>query len=643
MKRFLYLWPLLVLAACTAAPPPSKGSPTRQSNAQLLGLVEVTISTEGQLSDIQLLKDSLNSQAAVNLLSNFTFTPTSGPTALNDTSRSRRFITTAYNVTNKSSSAVNNLMLVAVNRPNNLGGTAFSAITLNDGTKISDANLARSILPSHGMQDSAGTIQVNPSLASMQVIPTSLANSLTTDGRASGMIASTNTVLDYAFNVRKVGNTPGTLGAGQTGTMALAFSAPLASSQVKSVSLTFAVVTDDTLTFTENLEQQSATEAQLDAALLTQTNRTAVEFRKLPGSTRANTINGVTYPTASYPSARTALSVSGFARELSLTRAPQGVELTSSSLSVMAGENIMLTATLEQSYAPISSVTFKKDGVSVGTDSTAPYTVDVALSSADNGTRNFTAEVTDVLGNAVTSNTAAVSVTPPEGDLIPADQITAEIDSSITPPMAFAGGEVEFSGAGSVGNDLTYHWDFGDGTSMDSDLNTSGDASHTYEIPGYYIAKLTVTDTPTNAIKTQEFKIAVLPDVHDMPTARAVAYGQSVMFDARYPVEGFAYEWLFPDGTKVTDSSVVHTFETPGFQDVELTIYDKRSGVDIGGTPVIFERRQTRINNIVQAPRALISGAKIAGAAFRFTGNSYSLILMLLLLMSGTLATAQRL
>lgn len=107
-------------------------------------------------------------------------------------------------------------MLVAVNRPTNLGGTAFSAITLNDGTKTTDAKLARSILPAHGTQSNGTTTLVNPSLASLQAIPTNLANTLTSDGRASGRLGSTNTVLDYGFTVRKVNTaTPGTLGAGR--------------------------------------------------------------------------------------------------------------------------------------------------------------------------------------------------------------------------------------------------------------------------------------------------------------------------------------------------------------------------------------------------------------------------------------------
>ncbi|WP_170928594.1 SBBP repeat-containing protein [Deinococcus hopiensis] len=375
--------------------------------------MEATISSDGQLTKIQPLNDGLTSQAAIDLLSNFTFTATSGPTTLNDAARARRFITTVYSVKNNSNVAVNNLMLVAVNRPTNLGGTAFSAITLNDGTKTTDAKLARSILPAHGTQSNGTTTLVNPSLASLQAIPTNLANTLTSDGRASGRLGSTNTVLDYGFTVRKVNTaTPGTLGAGETGTMALSYStAP--SSQVKSVTLTFAVVTDDVLSFTESLEQQSETEVQLDAALVAQTNRTAVELRKLPGSTRANMVNGLPYATASYPSIRTALPVTDFPRGLILTKVPQGLELSSSSSSVTAAGNITLTSKLEQSYAPMFGVNFKKDGVSITTSTTVPYTAAVSLSGTDNGIRNFTAEARDGRGNIALSSTVPVDVNIP--------------------------------------------------------------------------------------------------------------------------------------------------------------------------------------------------------------------------------------
>jgi glucose/arabinose dehydrogenase/PKD repeat protein len=73
------------------------------------------------------------------------------------------------------------------------------------------------------------------------------------------------------------------------------------------------------------------------------------------------------------------------------------------------------------------------------------------------------------------------------GDLIPTAAATATPTSGSSPLT------VQFDGTGSsdpdAGDSLTYHWDFGDGQSDDSVA-----PSHTYDTPGIYAARLTVTD-----------------------------------------------------------------------------------------------------------------------------------------------------
>ena len=202
-------------------------------------------------------------------------------------------------------------------------------------------------------------------------------------------------------------------------------------------------------------------------------------------------------------------------------------------------------------------------------------------------------------------------------DLIPASDITAVIDPNVTPPTALAASEVSFSGSDSVGNDLKYHWDFGDGSSMDSDAEMSGDAVHTYAKPGYYTVTLTVTDQPTHTVKTTTMKLAILPELFDLISNRNLSPDQKVNFSIPYPVAGLSYEWSLervpttgpdltpiPEGTQKGDK-LSWKFDKTGYHTVTLRIYDHRQGVYGQDGPPLLSEQTTHLN--VHAPKPIAS------------------------------------
>ncbi len=97
------------------------------------------------------------------------------------------------------------------------------------------------------------------------------------------------------------------------------------------------------------------------------------------------------------------LSINGVACD---TQAPQ-VSLSASSALVTSAGNLTLTAQASDNAA-VRKVVFKQDGVEIGVDRTAPYTLDVPLGAALNGRHEYTATAFDPSGNQATASTSVL-------------------------------------------------------------------------------------------------------------------------------------------------------------------------------------------------------------------------------------------
>lgn len=92
--------------------------------------------------------------------------------------------------------------------------------------------------------------------------------------------------------------------------------------------------------------------------------------------------------------------------------APTVTSFTSSSSTVTTTSSITLTATATDDVA-VTEVKFYDGTMSIGTATTIPYTLTRSYTSADNGTKSYTAKAYDAAGNVATSIPVSVTVNIP--------------------------------------------------------------------------------------------------------------------------------------------------------------------------------------------------------------------------------------
>jgi len=187
------------------------------------------------------------------------------------------------------------------------------------------------------------------------------------------------------------------------------------------------------------------------------------------------------------------------------------------------------------------------------------YTLDVTTEDSDGNTASTTTTVT-----VETADTSA-----PTAD--------AGSDKSVAEGTA-----VSFDGTSSSDNNqiASYGWSFGDGTSASGPT-----PSHTYDEPGSYTARLTVTDGSGN---TDTDSLTVEVSDTTAPTANAgadksVQSGTAVTFDASASTDNdqiTSYEWDFGDGTNATGPSPIYTYEDPGTYNATVTVTDSDGNTD---------------------------------------------------------------
>lgn len=143
---------------------------------------------------------------------------------------------------------------------------------------------------------------------------------------------------------------------------------------------------------------------------------------------------------------------------------------------------------------------------------------------------------------------------------------------------------VSFSSAGSNDPDgaiVAFRWEFGDGA--ESNLASP---SHSYSLPGQYVARLTVTDNQGAATTNDVAVDATSPNIPPIAIATATPlFGPpalDVVCDASYSYDpdGFIgnVKWVFGDtGSEYWGPTGYHTFYSPGIFPVTLTVYDSRS------------------------------------------------------------------
>ncbi|MBE9050263.1 PKD domain-containing protein [Nostocales cyanobacterium LEGE 11386] len=223
--------------------------------------------------------------------------------------------------------------------------------------------------------------------------------------------------------------------------------------------------------------------------------------------------------------------------------------------------------------------------IQLNPDSTVTYTPNPTFV----GTDTFTYTITDTEG--LTSNTATVNITvnniAPVITVITGDTTTTE------------GTTANFSAtAVDPGDELTYLWNFGDG----SQLVEGENVTHTYTDNGTYIATLTVIDSlGVNSFQTLEITVNNAAPIVEAGADQTINEGQTVTFNGNFTDPGIldthTIEWDFGDGTTVTGIlNPNHIYKLDGTYTAKLTVTDNDGAVTT-------DTLQVQVNHV--APREI--------------------------------------
>ena len=254
------------------------------------------------------------------------------------------------------------------------------------------------------------------------------------------------------------------------------------------------------------------------------------------------------------------------------------------------------TGTQESAYSNIVTAMLPTASFSAAADVNAPLTVTFTDGSSGIIT-NWDWDFGD--GNTSTAQnpthtystaglyTVTLSVRGSEGSDATTTPLTVQ-DVANQPPTANAGSDqtvgvntpVTLNGSGSSdpeGNPLTYSWDFGDGTPVETGVT----ATHTYTSIGTYTVTLTVHDGNLNHTDTA---IITVGDVANQAPMANAGSDQTVGVNTPVTLNGsgssdpeddpLTYSWSFGDNTSGTGEIVNHIYTSGGIFIVTLTVND---------------------------------------------------------------------
>jgi hypothetical protein len=291
MKHVVAFGVALVLTACSTTPQTtiSKAAP------RVRGLLQVRISGDDKNASAtaQFVRpDSLTREGglqaqAVTVINETGVKFTRRAVNFLDTengsgSQSVRNTQAIFNVKNITTDSLSNLTLYAVSVPNvTIGGTSIARMFAGNGSAITTESIARSLKPSHGMRTIAGGLEVQPTLADLQLVTSTEASSVQTQSVTSPT-PIVGDVLEYGFVARNAtypelrylgpgdGSTcPAVLNGDPSscaGTVTLAYSFPVPeatvatprSARLWAFTLYFIVADQSNSIYSQSLEEQGA-------------------------------------------------------------------------------------------------------------------------------------------------------------------------------------------------------------------------------------------------------------------------------------------------------------------------------------------------------------------------------------------------
>lgn len=142
------------------------------------------------------------------------------------------------------------------------------------------------------------------------------------------------------------------------------------------------------------------------------------------------------------------------------------------------------------------------------------------------------------------------------------------------PTIAYIGTIIQFDGTSSTGNDLKYHWDFGDGASV-----AAPSAQHAFSKPGKYSVSLKVTDT-----EGRSSEALMIIHIHHLSQYDPTMTPTNVLEDYQVQIttlsQGFRANLTYPSGT--LNFVNLNLFLPNG------TVYDSSAGDSRSSGPVQY-------------------------------------------------------
>lgn len=181
---------------------------------------------------------------------------------------------------------------------------------------------------------------------------------------------------------------------------------------------------------------------------------------------------------------------------------------------------------------------------------------------------------------------------------------TAPVAKVSGPATGFRSSVLTWDGSGSSdanGDTLSYHWNFGDGSSL---TTTTPTITHSYATLGSFRVMLTVNDGETNSSAASvDVSIQNRPPIANAGGPYSGAKNAAIRFDGTASIDAdgdpLTYTWNFGDGTTGSGTNPMHTYAASGTYTVTLTVND-------GITNSIPAGAQVTVNNT--APIARVSG-----------------------------------
>lgn len=252
-------------------------------------------------------------------------------------------------------------------------------------------------------------------------------------------------------------------------------------------------------------------------------------------------------------------------------------------------------------------------GIGSGTISYAWDFGDGSVSSVKNPSHSYTTAGTYTVKLIVTSDNNCVDESTASVTVYPKPSVGFTVDNLA---QCLDGNNYTFTNTSSISNGtLSYTWDFGDGTVV----NTQN-ATHSYATAGSYTVKLTVASN-----NNCEEEMTRVVTVYEQPVAAfTIANTTQCFSDNRFTMTNTSsiasgnlrYEWTFGDGATSTSKDPSHSYASAGTYTIKLVVYSEMDCVAEATSGVTVYPKPTVAFSIDNATQCL------TGNEFSFSNTS---------------------